>query len=216
MHRETLRRSYDTMRAYREKYNMHSELKWAKVSPRKLDEYRALVEYFFALNNANQIHFHSIAFDSHAWAHKKYNGGDDDVGLSKLYYQLMLHKFVKIYGDKGTLYVRVDHRNSSTPLEDIRKMLNSTAARDHGINSDPVKQFVSEDSKKCDLLQVNDVILGAVCAARNGRLLLEGGNQAKRELAQFVLEKSGLDTFEHDSPKGVSRFTIWNMRPRPR
>jgi len=166
------------------------------------------------MNSANQIHFHSIVFDSHAWAHKKYNNGDNDVGLSKLYFQLMLHKFVKIYGNRGSLYVRVDHRNSSTPLEDIRRMLNATASRDHGITTNPVKQFVSEDSKKCDLLQVNDVILGAVCATRNGRLLVEGGNQAKRDLARFVLEKSGLGTFEKDSPAGVNRFTVWNMRPR--
>jgi len=47
MHRETLRRAYDTMLAYREKHNMKSELKWGKVSPGKLAEYMALVDYFF-------------------------------------------------------------------------------------------------------------------------------------------------------------------------
>jgi hypothetical protein len=93
-------------------------------------------------------------------------------------------------------------------------MLNSVAARDHNITSSPVKQLVSEDSKNCDLLQVNDVILGAVCAARNGRHLLEGGNSAKQDLAKYVLEKSGLTSFERDSPKAVTRFTVWNMRAR--
>ncbi|MCC0018500.1 MAG: DUF3800 domain-containing protein [Rhodobiaceae bacterium] len=201
MHRETLRRAYDTLKVYRDKHNMHAELKWSKVSRQKLGEYMTLVEYFFAMNNSNHMHFHSIVFDSHRWAHKKYNEGDGDVGLSKLYYQLMLHKFVKLYGNKGTLYVRVDHRTSSTPLEDIRRMLNRTAARDHDITSDPVKQFVSADSKTCDLLQLNDVILGSVCAARNGRHLVEGGNPAKRKMAEFVLEKSGLETFEKTAHK---------------
>jgi len=214
MHRETLRRAYQTLQAYRDEHNMHAELKWAKVSPAKLDKYLKLVEYFFALNSSNHMHFHSIVFDSHAWRHGKYNKGDKDVGLSKLYYQLMLHKFVKIYGNRGDLYVRLDHRNSSTPLEDIRRMLNSTAARDHKIDNHPVKQLVSEDSKKCDLLQLNDVILGSVCAARNGRHLLEGGNQAKRELAKAVLEKSGLGSFDKDSPMRVQRFTVWNMRAK--
>lgn len=129
---------------------------------------------------------------------------------------IILHKFVKTHGNKGTLYVRVDHRNSSTPLEQIRKMLNATAARDHAITTQPVKQFVSEDSKKCRLLQLNDVILGAVCAARNSRHLLEGGRESKKELAKRVLEKSGLDTFEQNSPRSVHRFTIWNMSPSPR
>lgn len=216
MHTKTLEKAYATLDAYREKYNMKAELKWSKVSDQKFDEYNALVDYFFAMNNANFMHFHSIVFDSHAWAHKKYNNGDSDVGLSKLYYQLMLHKFVKLYGAKGTLYVRVDHRNSSTSLEDIRRMLNATAARDHGITSHPVKQLVSFDSKDCDLLQLNDVILGAVCAARNGRHLLEGCRKAKKTLAETVLEKSGLTTFAQNSPQSQTRFTVWNMRPGPR
>ena len=168
------------------------------------------------MNNANYMHFNSIVFDSHQWNHNKYNGGNGDTGLSKLYYQLLLHKFVKIYGNKGSLYVRLDHRNSQTPLEDIRRMLNATAARDHNIVTNPVKQLVSEDSKKCDLLQLNDIILGAVCAARNGRHLLADCRQAKRALAEKVLDKSGLTTFDTDSPIGVTRFTVWNMRGRPR
>ena len=75
MHRETLRRAYDTLKVYRDKHNMHAELKWSKVSRQKLGEYMTLVEYFFAMNNSNHMHFHSIVFDSHRWAHKKYNEG---------------------------------------------------------------------------------------------------------------------------------------------
>lgn len=216
MHKSTLQKAYETLRAYRNDYNMKSELKWSKISDQKIEEYKALVDYFFAMNNNNYMHFHSIVFDSHQWSHRKYNNGDSDVGLSKLYYQLMLHKFVKIYGNKGSLYVRLDHRTSSTQLEDIRKMLNATAARDHQITSNPVKQFVSADSKTCDLLQLNDVILGAVCAARNSKHLLQGGRESKKQIANIVLEKSGLTTFERDSPKNIDRFTVWNMKPRPR
>lgn len=216
MHKNTLVSAYSTLKEYRRKHNMTAELKWQRVSNQKLDEYKALVDYFFAMNSSNYMHFHSIVFDSHQWNHRKYNEGDQDIGLSKLYYQLMLHKFVKIYAKKGELFIRVDHRNSQTPLEDIRRMLNATAARDHGITTSPVKQLVACDLKACDLLQLNDVILGAVCAARNGRHLIEGGRLAKRAIAQHVLDQSGLETFERDSPHGLKRFTVWNMKPRPR
>ena len=216
MHRETLVTVCQTIAAYRVRYSMAAELKWQRVSNQKQAEYAALVDYFFALNNANHVHFHCITFDSHQWNHHRYNGGDGDIGLSKLYYQLLLHKFVKIYGNLGTLYVRLDHRNSQTPLEDIRRMLNATAARDHGIDSGPVKQLVSFDSRDCDLLQLNDVILGAVCAAKNGRHLIAGGRESKRAIAEMVLEKCGLQSLDADSPRGIDRFTVWNMRPRPR
>ncbi len=216
MHRNMLTRAYETLKKYRDKFNMNAELKWQRVSNQKQGEYEALIDYFFAMNNANYMHFNNLVFDSHQWNHTKYNNGERDVGLSKLYYQLLLHKFVKLYGAKGSLYVRLDHRNSQTPLEDIRRMLNRTAARDHNITTNPVKQLVSEDSKKCDLLQLNDLILGAVCAARNGRHLLAEGRQSKRELAHKILDKSGLTTFDVDSPHNVTRFTVWNMRFRGR
>jgi len=216
MHRSTLANAYATLQEYRKRHNMKAELKWSRVSNQKINEYKTLVDYFFALNNSNKVHFHSVVFDSHQWNHKRYNGGDGDVGLSKLYYQLLLHKFVKLYGNRGTLYIRLDHRHSQTPLEDIRRMLNAAVARDHGISTSPVKQLVPYDSKHCDLLQMNDVILGAVCAARNGKHLLEGTRLAKRALATHVLEQSGLTTFDVTSPQTVKRFTVWNMRPKPR
>ena len=216
MHKSTVGRVLATLARFRADHNMKSELKWCKVSNQKLAEYEALVDIFFALNNVNHIQFHGVVFDSHNWNHRRYNNGERDVGVSKLYYQLLLHKFVSKCGPAGTLYARLDHRNSSTSLEDLRRMLNAAAARDFGLTENPLKQLVSEDSKNCDLLQVNDVILGAVCAARNGRHLLPGTRLAKQKIASLVLAKSGLRSFEVDTPKTITRFTMWNMRAQPR
>jgi hypothetical protein len=216
LHRDVLIKVYRTLSAYREKYSMKAELKWSKISDQKQDEYKALVDYFFALNNKNHVEFHSLIFDSHQWNHQKYNKGDGDIGLSKLFYQLLLHRFVKTYGNHGSLYIRLDHRNSSTSLESLRRMLNSGVAKEYDVKHNPVKQLVSMDSKQCDILQMNDVILGAVCAARNGKHLIDGGKISKKNIANIVLEKSGLTTFDINSPAHVHRFTIWNMRPKPR
>lgn len=95
-------------------------------------------------------------------------------------------------------------------------MSNATIARDFGVGDSPIKQVIPMDSKLDDLLQLNDVILGAVCAARNGRHLLTDGRQSKRNIAQLVLDKSGLGSFERDSPRNVHRFSVWNMRMKPR
>lgn len=200
--------------AFRQEHNMNAELKWSKVSNQKEAEYRALVDLFFALNNANYLHFHSIIFDSHRANHKKFNNGDADIGLSKLYYQLILHRFSRYYPHAEGMCVCLDRRNSSTSLSDLRDMLNAGIAKTHGISGDPIKQVVSQESHDDDLLQLNDVILGAVCAARNGKHKLVTGRASKRNLAQLVLEKSGLESFEQDSARGVTRFSVWNMRPR--
>ena len=204
------------VQAFRDKHNMHGEMKWSKITDQKLGEYQAFADYFFALNNLNMLQFHALIFDNHAANHSKYNNGDRDVGLSKLYYQLMVHKFAKICGPHGDLAVCVDKRNSSTSLDDLRRMVNSVLARDHGMANSPLKQLVPLDSKADDLLQINDVILGAVCAARNGKHLTASGRRSKREMAELILNKSGLASFEENSPRDVHRFSIWNMRTKPR
>jgi len=213
VHKNTIPVVHKNIAEYRDKYNMKAELKWTKVSNQKVSEYTALVEYFFAMNSTNLIQFHCVIFDNHKWNHRKYNDGDPDIGLSKLYYQLLHHKFGGYSGKVGSLFVCLDHRHSTTAHETLRKMLNAAAARDHGITTEPFKQIVSANSKSDDLLQLNDVILGAVGAAKNGKHLLASSRQSKRDLAALVLKKSGLP-FDVDTPRNVMRFVVWNFRPR--
>ena len=214
MHRNSIDRILTKMSDFRSQFNMTKELKWTKITDAKIAEYKHLVDYFFLMNKTGQCQFHCIIFDNHKWLHAKYNGGDRDVGLSKLYYQVLHHKFGKVCAPHGSLFVRVDRRNSSTSLEDLRRMLNAAMARDHKITNNPWKVIEPEDSKQCDILQLNDVILGAVCAVRNGKHLLEAGRESKKAIASHVLEKSGLSSFDYDSPRSVTRFTVWNMQPR--
>ncbi len=54
-----------TMQKYRTEQKMFSALKWSKVTNQKLAEYKRFVEYFFALNNTDNLHFHCIIIDNH-------------------------------------------------------------------------------------------------------------------------------------------------------
>lgn len=98
-HKNRIPEIHETMEEYRRKFYMNAELKWSKVSNQKFNEYKALVDYFFALNNKNYIKFHCVIFDNHQWNHRLYNEGDGDVGISKLYYQLILHGGFNIHSE---------------------------------------------------------------------------------------------------------------------
>jgi hypothetical protein len=213
IHRNVIATVRKQLLAYRENYGMHAELKWSKISNQKADEYKALVDYFFWLNSKNIIHFHTLIFDSHKANHSRYNNGCRDTGLSKLYYQLILHKFCGLYRH-GDMAVCLDHRNSKTRHEDLKKMLKSGVAKKLGVSESPIKQIVSADSKNEDILQMNDVILGAVGAVRNGKHKAVGGRAAKADLANYVLTKSGLETFDANSPRHAKVFTVWNFKGR--
>lgn len=114
MHRNTAHDVYSSIAKYRADHGMHAEVKWSKISKQKISEYKALVDLFFALNNTNHVQFHAVVFDSHQADHSRYNNSDPDIGLSKLYYDLILHKFVRRCGETSTLFACLDRRNSRT------------------------------------------------------------------------------------------------------
>ena len=198
---------------FREKYGIYAEMKWSKTSNQKVDAYLAFAELFFDLLQDNRIHFHCIIFDNYKANHKKFNDGSADVGLSKLYYQLILHKFIKKCGKNGNrLFACLDHRTSSTPLENVRKMLNAAASRDLGMTHEPLAQLTSADSKNTPVLQLNDLILGAVCSIRNKKHLKPETREAKKRLAEYVQRHCGLQRLDCNSPMSSRRFTVWNQR----
>jgi len=116
-----------TMQQFRHEQKMFSELKWTKVTNQKLAEYKRFVEYFFALNNSDKLHFHSILVDNHRIDYKKFGKGDKEVGFYKLYYQLLLHCFGRQYcreGEDVRFLLYLDQRTSSYSLNTLKIILN--------------------------------------------------------------------------------------------
>lgn len=205
-----------TMQAYRKKFNMTSELKWNKVKRQKLDEYKGFVDYFFALLNNDKIHFKCMIVDNHAMDHRKYNEKSKEIGFQKMYYQMLLHCFgIKYYKEFGCekFFLYPDQRHSKSRLEDLRTFLNR-GIRKHGISTNPFVHIEAVDSKKSEIMQINDIILGAVGYHKNGVHLLSDASEGKKELAQHILNHTGYKNITDNTPYNIHRFTIWNFRLR--
>ncbi|MBV7394540.1 hypothetical protein KJP30_09990 [Mameliella sp. DP3N28-2] len=205
---------YDRMQRLREEHSMFAELKWSKISNQKIEAYRAFVDLFFEFTARGAASFRATTFDNHMWDHNRFNDGDADIGVSKLYYQMLLHQVIGWYGDVASLYICLDRRLSTTPLEKLQRILNAGAAKDYKLTFGPVRILTARDSKKEDLLQLNDIILGAVASYKNKRHLETGARAAKVEIANYVFERSGLKSYDTDSPKSKKDFQIWNRKPR--
>ena len=205
---------YRAIHDFRIANGMFAELKWSKVSNQKIEAYKGLVDLYFSFLRRGGITFHVTTFDNHAWDHTRFNDGDPDLGISKLYYQMLLHQVVGRYGDLASLYICLDRRLSSTPLDKLHRILNAGAEKDYKLSFGPVRVLTAKDSKKDDILQINDVILGAVASYKNQRHLSEGARKAKVELAEYVLNRSGLTSYNKDSPPAKADFQIWNRKPR--
>jgi hypothetical protein len=101
------------LKNFREQQGMKKELKWTKITNQKLNEYQSLVGTFFQFNMEDKCHFQCICIDSHKLNHQRFNSGDRDVGLSKIYFQLLYHKFVKTHGRNNLLYVHLRYSPDS-------------------------------------------------------------------------------------------------------
>lgn len=197
----------------REKHKMFAELKWSKVSNQKIDAYTEFVDFFFDMRAKGYLAFHATTFDNQKWDHRKYNENDPDIGLSKLYYQMLLHQFIGSYGDLASLYICLDRRRSSTSLDDLHRILNAGAAKEFGLGFGPVRVLTAKDSKKSDMIQMNDIILGAVAAHKNGKHAQNNTRAAKRDLALYVARRGGLGEYRSTNQPSPS-FRVWNFRPR--
>ena len=211
---DSLRSVYRKIFNLRQKHNMFAELKWSKVSNQKKDAYQDFIDLYFDLIRSGLIAFHCASFDNTKWKHDIYNDGDKDLGLSKNYYQLILHRYIRVYGEQASLFICLDRRFSSTRLPDLQRILNAGAAKDYGLTFGPVRTLVSRDSKKDDLLQLNDVILGAISSVKNGRHIDPQTKTAKAELAKLVLRKTKLGSLDKDTPVYAKGFTVWNRVAR--
>lgn len=206
----------DTMAKFRDETNMRSELKWSKVSNQKFAEYKRFVDFFFSLNDNDKFHFHCLVVDNHKINHHRYNQGDKEVGFYKFYYQLLLHKFGRPYGKDNSLHVRLDHRTTPYSLDDLKLVLNNGYKKAKHSTHEPFRSVEPRNSKNSELMQINDIILGAISSCRNGVHLLAETRQSKRDLAAYVLEKAGIKDTAINTPRRMQRFSIWNFQMRKR
>lgn len=203
----------DAFQEIRDRYRLHGEMKWTKASNNRLDGYKAIVDAYFALTARDVLHFHCLIVDTWQLDHHRFNGGDREIGFSKMIYQLLLHS-VRRYPEKLPAYVYLDSRTTNHSLDELRQILNNGIAARYNIRTRPFRRVVFRDSKKSLLLQANDVLLGAVAAHKNGHDLREGASRARSALADYIADHCDCFRLGDDTPANQLRFKVWNFRLR--
>jgi len=202
---------------FRKNSNMKAELKWSKVSNYKLDEYKKFIDIFFNALENNVMRFHSVILDRHQIDNSKYNNGNKEVGFYKFFYQLLLHGFGKKYcnADEATrLIVYMDYRNTKYPLKNLKDYLNVGMANKFWVLNSPFRNIEPLDSKSSDVMQLNDILIGAIGYEKNGYHLKPNASEAKKALCIYIAEKAGLKVLFNTTPRTHYKFSIWNFRLR--
>jgi hypothetical protein len=162
----------------------------------------------------NHVRFHALVVDFSEFDHSKSDGREGSV--SRMLFLLARRKFCLPYGDKADLHLFPDSGDHADLLCDYRYHLNNAVRRDmpewRRSADRPVAHIEPTNSSKEPLLQLNDVILGAICYRRNERYADPGASKHKRMLARAVAEAVDATTFHYNPAAYGRRFSVWNLK----
>lgn len=203
---------------WRQKHAMRREMKWTKVSRAKLPQYENFVDGFFYYAAQDKMHFNCVVFDTHDPGYRRFYRENKAVGFYKLYYQFLLHRFGSYaLSDDTRLVVFLDEFSdlTATRRDTMKIILNRGIRLRWGRESDVVESVESMVSHRNDLLQMADVLMGAVGYQFNGLHRAKGASAARRELAAYIARKAGLRFLSLGTAPKRGDFSIWRYQFKP-
>jgi hypothetical protein len=181
------------MQSWRIDTKMHAELKWSKITEQRLPQYESLVDLFCEFSKRDILHFKAVVFDKQAIDYRAFHGGCKLRGRYTFFYHFLLHKFgCYATTDDHRLRIIFDDTTNRYPLSDFRRILNSGICKKYGRKGQIVRSVEPIDSKKSDLIQMADVLMGAVGFHCNGIRVSSKACKARMQLANSIATKCEL------------------------
>ena len=189
------------------------EMKWGRVSRGKYAAYQRVADAFFDSPVFSGADFHSTIVDTWQQDHQKFGDGDRDKTFNKELYQLAA-KFARIHPARY-FHLYPDERETSHRPGELRDILNFGRKKKGDKRDFPYRRCHFRCSRQTPLLQVVDILLGAVAYQMNDHHSVPGASEAKVALSQHILNRANI----RDVSKGTAifgKFTVWVRQLQPR
>lgn len=159
----------------KKKFSFLGEAKWNKIAPSNVEMYKAFVTLFF---QNNSIRFRSICIKAEEINHNTFNNGNGELGFYKFYFQLV-HNWL-IGNNEYSLFLDHKINGNRNRVNDLRKILQkSTTAQIQNAQALPSEESV--------LIQLADILTGAVAASMNNELRIGSAKDAvAKEISQNI------------------------------
>lgn len=187
----------------------HGELKWGKVSRSKYDAYKRYADQFYDNDIFRTAKFHSLIVDTRQLNHAKFNKGSREIGFNKELYNLAT-KCARLQ-KTGIFHLYPDYRDTSQRPDDLRNILNHGRHKS-GDNRDwPFRRCQFRDSATTPLLQLVDLLLGALAYGVNKHYEAPDASKHKKDLARHILRRAGIRDLQKDTPMD-GKYTVWHRK----
>lgn len=192
----------DDLKKIKLKHKSATEIKWSKVSMSRMELYKELIDYFFD----NNIAFRCVLVkNKKSLDHEKFNRGDHNAFYYKMIYLLLHNKYVNPIDEKYRVILDVKDSRGRERLTELDKCLNP---------SDEDKSFVYFQHIRSDeneLIQMTDLLIGAVGFKARQEHTKSDASKVKCELIDYLEKKSGYSLDEGTIP-WESKFNIFDFQ----
>jgi len=198
-------RIFQEIREIKEKHGLSSflEIKWTKVSLSQMSFFLDLVDYF--KKNRELCYRGIVAMGKEQLDHDRYNQGSHDLWYYKMYY-LMLSQIIQP-AHSYKIYIDIKDTHGVDRVKKLRDVLCNNV---YDYKKDVVKSITQVNSLESEILQLADLINGAVGYLNRG-LVREGCNEGKRKIVEDLSKTYRLD---RTSALGEHKFNLFFWHPR--
>jgi hypothetical protein len=159
--------------------NREFEIKWTKVSPAKLDFYRALIDFFF---DNDHLHFRALIVpDKNRLKHEAFGQTHDDW-YYKMYFDLL--KVILEPGSTYGIFLDIKDTRSAGKVAKLHEVLTNNM---YDFARSIVRNLQNVHSHEIEVLQLCDLLIGTVSYVNRGLT----SSPAKQELIRRMRERSG-------------------------
>jgi len=194
------------LRALKNKYFINSryETKWTKISKAKIQYYKDLIDYF---NSSKDICIRIMVAKDKDSLNNKYYNGDYQEWYYRMYF-LLLDRFIDSNYDYYMLYDEKD-KYTTYKMNTVRDIIKNKKKFDSKDHFDfKIKQI---NSKESELMQLLDVIMGAVGYKNRGYLKDDKG-ESKKEIVRYI-EKTFSQNISNSTSPYETKFNIFIWKP---
>ena len=159
------------------------ESKWTKISPSKLSLYQDLVNYYF---DDDDLHFRAVIIpDKSKLNHERFHQTHDDW-YYKMYFDML--KVIFNPSDNYEVYIDIKDTNSYRKAQKLREVCcNSLYDFSHKV----IKRIQPIRSEEVQIMQIVDILVGAVGYANRRFSENFQKSPAKQEIIRLIKDRSG-------------------------
>lgn len=202
--------------AWKRRMGLQGEIKWEFTNKKNVERYKTMATVYFNLLDRDILRFHGMTIPA-----ADFELPDDEAAeasYNRCFHHLLLWKYcdseMAPRGEmaKRKYYVVFDERTSPVPWKPFRLAVCRAAATRYGMDHWPFRRMGYEKSHLEIMLQVNDLILGAVGFWWNDKhRTIPTATSPKADLARHIKNATRFKSLLQ-IPYNSKRFTIWPMK----